>query len=190
MTSKSADFERLGDLLKDSDGLLGCEAPQQPRAGEAWSSAGDPRVPVESSGATGDIARVLASIWTETVGEEVAANTRPVQFRHGRLTVSASSSAWAQTLQLMAEPVKNQLNERLGEGTVGEVVFRHAGWEQGGHRSIAGGVDAETSAGTPGNLPAATPEEEHAIAEIRELGLEPALEDSILRAMLASLRNS
>jgi len=189
MTAKSADFERLGDLLKGTDGPLGGAAAMEPRRGGAEGSAADSRVSVDGSGVTGGVARVLASIWTETVGGEVAANATPVQFRQGRLAVSVSSSAWAQTLQLMAEVIRDRLNERLGERIVSEVVFRHAGWEQSGHCSTTGGVQGEASAGTPRTLPAATPEEEHAIAEIRELGLEPALEDSILRAMLASLRN-
>ena len=43
------------------------------------------------------------------VGPEVAANARPVQLRDGRLVVTTSSSAWAQTLQLMSPMVVERL---------------------------------------------------------------------------------
>jgi hypothetical protein len=198
--SRSADFERLSDLLNDKVGLLGNGVAAAPRAHEAAASpgtVGSPRNPptaVDCSGVAGDVARALASTWAEAVGEEIAANTRPVQFRQGRLAVSASSSAWAQTLQLMAEAIGDRLNERLGGTVVREVVFRHAGWEQGWeerrHSSGTTGIEDRASAGMTSASRGATAEEEHAIAEIRELRLEPALEDSILRAMLASLRRS
>ncbi len=172
MTRKPADFERLGDLLKDARAPLAGGA--DTRDPEAEQGGGD-----ESRSA----ARLLALVWPEIVGEEVAANARPVQLRQGRLVVSASSASWAQTLQLMGDTIINRLNERLGGGAVDRVVFRHAGWEESGGRTLAG-----PGKGGPATRP--TVEEEAAVAGVRKLGLEPELEDSILRALRASFRRS
>ena len=59
----------------------------------------------------------------------MAGNARPVQLRDGRLVVTTSSSAWAQTLQLMSEMVRARLNERLGDGShrAGGVPARRVG---------------------------------------------------------------
>jgi len=172
---RTADFDRVGDLLKDAWGPLtaadGTEAQKGQDSGRDEGRS---------------VARLLAAVWSEVVGEEVAANARPVQLRQGRLTVSASSSAWAQTLQFMAETVRSRLNERLGADVVGEVVFRHAGWEENGPRFQVGAERGEPGAHIATAPSAATPEEEAAIAGVKSLGLEPDLEQSILRAMRAS----
>jgi hypothetical protein len=108
------DFARIGDLLPPgSEGA----AAARPAAGTAPDARGS------------DLSRRLAAVWAEVVGDEVAANARPVQLRDGRLVVTTSSSAWAQTLQLMSEMVRARLNERLGDRAIDRVVFRHAGWE-------------------------------------------------------------
>ena len=58
-------------------------------------------------------------------------------FAEPKISVSASSSVWAQTLQLMAEAIVARLNARLGGGTIERAVFRHAGWEDGSQRGHA-----------------------------------------------------
>ncbi len=138
--------------------------------------------------------QLLALAWPEIVGEEVAANATPVQLRQGRLVVSASSSAWAQTLQLMGDAVIARVNERLGPGTVERVVFRHAGWEGSGGHAASGTTRTESrSSGEAADLakaPAggAVSGEEAAVAEVRGLGLGPELEEAIVRAVRASFR--
>jgi len=187
VTRKPADFERLGDLLKDVRGPLAGGAGT--RDSEAQEGGGD-----KSRSA----ARLLALVWPEVVGEEVAANARPVQLRQGRLVVSASSASWAQTLQLMGDAIIDRLNERLGGGAVDRVVFRHAGWEESGGRALAGpgkGAPETDTGGSPvgpQGRPATRPtvEEEAAVAGVRKLGLGPELEESILRAVRASFRRS
>ncbi len=177
MTRKPADFERLGDLLKDGCGL----PPGSPGAAAAETRGTDART------ADGQSApRFLALAWPEIVGEEVAANTTPVQLRQGRLVVSASSSAWAQTLQLMGDVIIARVNERLGPGTVERVIFRHAGWEGRGGR-VASGTDCAPAAGPASTVAG---EEEAAIARVKELCLGPELEESILRAVRASFRRA
>ncbi len=119
------------------------EAGPQPQTRRRASSSG--RFPGPSPGSPGvpgrprgqetgkvsptDTARRVAEVWDEAVGPEIAANARPVQLRQGRLVVSTSSSAWAQTLQFMGEAVRVRLNESLQTDEIRTVFFRHAGWE-------------------------------------------------------------
>lgn len=201
MTEGSADFDRLGDLLREACGAV----PSTEAIPPANDSRADERpyrgeVPGSDAGRTAGVARMIAEAWGEAVGQEVAANARPVQLKRERLTVSASSSAWAQTLQLMAETIKDRLNDRLctalGAEPVKDIVFRHAGWEGGSNvRSQAAGGEGRADAGArraaaPAPAPTPAPEEEAAVADVKGLRLEHELEESILRAMRASFRRS
>jgi hypothetical protein len=140
---RDPDLTRVGDLLP---GALGAPAPGAPGAEPGGSAppAGD--APVTARGPAGevglgqDLSRVVALVWPDVVGPEVAANAHPVQLRRRRLVVSASSSVWAQTLQLMSGAILERMNERLGPGSVEEVVFRHAGWEERPRRYAGQGV--------------------------------------------------
>jgi predicted nucleic acid-binding Zn ribbon protein len=148
-----SDFDRLGDLLPvGKEGAR--ETESKPRSGGAGSvrpvgrpptdarhlSAGrqaaaaagpatDRRPPGGAAGEASDLARRLAEVWEEAVGAEIATNAHPVHVRDGRLVVTTSSSAWAQTLQAMSEMVASKINEKLGGEVVTRAVFRHAGWE-------------------------------------------------------------
>jgi len=181
------DLERVGDLLGAvSDwGHASAEADAGPRS---VSGSGVPCRPAL------DPARLLATVWPDVVGPDVAANARPVQFRQGRLVVSASSSAWAHTLHLMSEAIVARLNERLGPGTVESAVFRHAGWEEGPvpparrqgrgpsaarPRSGESGVDAHRSEGL-------TKEQEAALAAVDALEVPPDLREKMKRAIRAA----
>jgi predicted nucleic acid-binding Zn ribbon protein len=62
--------------------------------------------------------------WDQIVGAEVAAHTRPDQFRDGELVVIADSAAWATQVRLLAATLVRRLNEELGHGTVTRVVVR------------------------------------------------------------------
>lgn len=165
------DFDRLGALISGAEG-----------SGAVSSAASD-------------VSRLVAEVWPEVVGFEISANARPVRLRAGRLVVSTSSSAWAQTLHLMSDSVRTKLNERLGAGTIEQMVFRHAGWEQPqpvgatdaaeGGQSRQGPVMAPAVSATP--VPAVlTPEQEAALKDLGALGLEPALEARIAAAMKAA----
>lgn len=76
-----------------------------------------------------DIARRVAEVWAEAVGPEIAANARPIQLNRGRLVVSTSSSAWAQSLHFMGDGIRERLCEVLRTDEIRTVFFRHAGWE-------------------------------------------------------------
>ena len=145
-------------------------------------------------------------IWPELVGDEVAANAQPVQLKQGRLVVSASSSAWAQTLQLMSDAIVARINEHLGDGVVERVVFRHAGWEErptgrssagpAAVRRLGRGEDPRARSTTTGDgpdpaggadtLPALSAEQKAVLAQVETLDLSPELREQILRAMEAA----
>lgn len=186
---RPADFSRLGDLLAGPGGLPAAAAPSAP--------SGRPHgaMPRDSQNDGQDSARVVAAAWPEVVGPEVAANARPVHLLRGRLVVSASSSAWAQTLQLMSEAIMRGLTEHVGPGVVHEVVFRHAGWEErprppeGGQSAaeLAARPRAQDSVGPsePGAAPLSADQAE-AFAVLDELDLPPGLRRTIARAMRAA----
>ena len=132
------DFDRLSDLIP-ADGPRPARPPSRPPAGKpAADSSSDAHgrpacEPVSalaaSASAADELSRRLAAVWEDVVGAEAAKNARPVQLRAGRLVVTTSSSAWAQTLQMMSPVILAGLEERLGEGSVERAVFRHAGWD-------------------------------------------------------------
>lgn len=165
IASRDPDLVRVGDLLP---GALGAPAPGAPSA-----ALPDLAPPAEDAPATAraygsaervelgqielgqDLSRVVALVWPDVVGPEVAANAHPVQLRRRRLVVSVSSSVWAQTLQLMSGAILERINERLGPGSVEEVVFRHAGWEERPRRYVGQGV--ADMQGVPPSAPPSAP---------------------------------
>lgn len=59
--------------------------------------------------------------WTEVVGPEMAAHTRPESFADGELVISADSSAWATQVRLLAPELLRRMGAELGAGTVRRV---------------------------------------------------------------------
>ena len=57
-------------------------------------------------------------VWTEAVGETIAAASRPTAERGGTLTVACSASVWAQELDLMAPTILPRLNSCLRQGEI------------------------------------------------------------------------
>ena len=66
----------------------------------------------------------MAARWTEIVGGDLAAHTRPGGLAEGELTVTADSTAWATQLRLLASQLVRRLNAVLGEGVVRQVRVR------------------------------------------------------------------
>ena len=196
------DLERLGDLLGE-DGVGGGHEPEPARQGRTRAArAPRPAGPTSSEDEAGP-ARLLAAVWEEVVGEEVAANSRPRRLKQGKLTASASSTAWAQTLQFLSETIQARLNERLGGQIVKQVVFHHAGWEEiprGACRLPSSPADTP---GEPGTTPRSHPssssgsvhsraettlskEQQEALDNVESMSLEPELKERIARAMRAA----
>jgi predicted nucleic acid-binding Zn ribbon protein len=57
-------------------------------------------------------------IWVAAVGEVIAAQAEPTGERDGVLTVTCSSSVWAQELDLMGPELVARLNAALGADTL------------------------------------------------------------------------
>lgn len=196
---KSNEPQRLGDLLRAAGGKGRGPSPVAGTASTSASAAAsslrcEGGADRDNAGATGapdrpgegasakvaeaDIAQHIAAVWSEVVGVEVAANALPTYYRNGRLVVSTSSSAWAQTLLLMSEMLKSRLNARLGGEHIRQVRFRHAGWEE----AIAPGFASSGAAPTPPAPLAATAQGvESSTAERRPAGGQPGLAASGLQ---------
>jgi predicted nucleic acid-binding Zn ribbon protein len=194
------DFARLGDLLGDA-----CEGPAEaPVRTDNTSGTTTARPPTRARPASParkratpgvhDPARLLALIWPDIVGAEVAANARPVQLKGGRLTVSASSAAWAQTLQFMSDDICTRLRDSLGAGAVRQVVFRHAGWDEPAPRASRPlqleaprqGPSGSSEVPREGRDRPLSPEQKEALDALETLDLPGDLRARIARAMEAA----
>jgi hypothetical protein len=192
---RAGEFARLGDLL-GAQPSSASHGPPTVRGGlptPGTTATPGSRVPATNST---DLAARLTIAWPQVVGEEVAANSRPVRLRQGRLVVAVSSTMWAQTLQFMELTIATGLNDRLDMPLIEHIAFRHAGWQETpGGRSAAsedrlarGATTAPTApAGdNPASLPELTPTQEAALRSVEELGLEPHLVEKITGAMRAA----
>jgi hypothetical protein len=176
LTAAPEDFDRVGDLLGDFCEAAAEPAPQSAQPGDRQRGAG-----TGVRRAPGEINRALAVLWPEIVGAEVAANASPAQLKAARLVVSTSSSVWAHTLQCMGEDLMARLNQRLGPGTVQQIAFRHAGWEERQRGETADGATRGNA--SPMQL---SREQVEAVGQLENLDLPPEIRDRIARAMRAS----
>lgn len=62
--------------------------------------------------------------WRQVVGDDIADHCEPVTFDEGRLTVRASSTAWATNLRLHTSQILGRLTAEVGEGVVEELVIQ------------------------------------------------------------------
>lgn len=63
-------------------------------------------------------------VWTDAVGDIVAARAQPLRIINGTLTVAVSSAPWMQELRFMTGIMKEKLNSRLGAEVVREIVLK------------------------------------------------------------------
>ena len=68
-----------------------------------------------------EVAGVTAR-WREVVGDHIADHAEPMGFEDGKLTVRASSTAWATQLTLMSGQIRHRINEEFGRDIVAEIV--------------------------------------------------------------------
>jgi len=62
--------------------------------------------------------------WSDIVGPDLAAHTKPESFEDGEVLILADSTAWATQTRLLARTLVRRLNEELGDGTVTKVKVR------------------------------------------------------------------
>jgi predicted nucleic acid-binding Zn ribbon protein len=89
------------------------------RAGGAVAALVEGLAPASGLGA-------LQRAWPGAVGDVVAAQAHPSAERNGVVTVTCSSSVWAQELTLMAPELVARLNAALGGEMVRELRCRAA----------------------------------------------------------------
>lgn len=175
------DFDQVGDILS---GLLS-GTPQDGPSGSA---------------------RRLAEAWSRVVGADAAANSQPRSLRAGKLVVATSSASWAQALQERESEVLDRLARAVGEGIVGAVAFRPAGWDPCAGAYAPRPLEADPAAWEYGERAAAgvrggrgsytqaarrdlTAEEREAVDEVRRMAADEHLAERIAGAMRASLEH-
>jgi predicted nucleic acid-binding Zn ribbon protein len=72
--------------------------------------------PLRQSWAPETLLAEVQRVWTDAVGDVIAAEARPERERSGILTVVCSASVWAHELDLMAPQILARLNERVSRG--------------------------------------------------------------------------
>nr|WP_311152854.1 DUF721 domain-containing protein [uncultured Actinomyces sp.] len=110
-----------------------------PRTGK-----GDLRRYAETHGWAGHLAVASVSVrWERIVGPQIAGHAAIESFEPGRLTLRASSSAWAQQLRLLLPTIERRVVEALGSngGAVEIRVLGPAGplWRHGRFGGARGG---------------------------------------------------
>ena len=68
--------------------------------------------------------RALGPVWNATVGANIAKHSRPHSLEAGTLVITVASAEWAHTLSRQEASLREQLNTRLGPGSVSSLVFR------------------------------------------------------------------
>lgn len=88
------------------------------RVGDAMRSL------IRASDRGGGLLKARATeVWEEVVGPDIAGHTVGMGVRAGELNVHVDSHAWATQLTLMAEDLKERVNEALGESAVRSIRF-------------------------------------------------------------------
>jgi len=99
--------------------------PEIPRLEKTSSAGAVISQLIERMGATDRIRQQRAVlIWAETVGEKIAAVAEAESIDHGKLKVRVSSPTWRNELVYLKKEIRDQLNGRLGETVVSDIVFR------------------------------------------------------------------
>lgn len=82
----------------------------------------------------------LFALWGEIVGEEIGTHSQPITFLDGRLTIRASSSAWATQLKLLSPSLLEKISSTAPGVLVEELLIigpEAPSWKKG-LRSIKG----------------------------------------------------
>ena len=63
------------------------------------------------------------TVWSDAVGEAIAAVAEPVAEREGTLTIRCDTATWAQELSLMEDELLQRLGEHLAEASPRSLKF-------------------------------------------------------------------
>ena len=61
--------------------------------------------------------------WNDVVGESIAKNTQPVDYRRGTLFIWVKSSTWLHHMSFISGPLKDKVNEYMGREWVERISF-------------------------------------------------------------------
>ena len=64
------------------------------------------------------------NVWSEVVGEQIAAVTEPERVAGGKLFVRVSRSTWRNELTFLKKEIIERLNAKLGAQIVNDIIFR------------------------------------------------------------------
>lgn len=110
---------------------------------------------------------LLATVWNEIVGEDVARNCRPVRIVDGTLLVITRSSAWSHQLSFFAERIVAAAQARIPQTPVTQLRFRVGKVALPRRREVAATADPAPGRSTSAPRPPATSVAE-AIARFRQ----------------------
>ena len=65
----------------------------------------------------------ILEIWNECVGEAISNYSTPVGIRKNKLIVKAENAAWRYELSLKKEEIINNLNKKLKNKIIREIIF-------------------------------------------------------------------
>jgi predicted nucleic acid-binding Zn ribbon protein len=68
----------------------------------------------------------VLSVWSEIVGERVAAHVDAVDLRDGVLLLDTKHGAWRQEITLLLPHIRRECNRRFGDGTVTDIRWVRA----------------------------------------------------------------
>jgi len=70
----------------------------------------------------------LMAAWSEIVGEQVAAQTKVMNFRYGTLVVAVRSASWTQQLSFMRDDIIQKYTKQFGRGILRDIRFQQTGY--------------------------------------------------------------
>jgi hypothetical protein len=129
------------------------------------------------------VLQVLTPLWPRVAGRAVAAQSRPVAFGNGTLTLAASSAPWATELRGLHDEIRTTINRTLGRPLVKRIRVKLAPMpssDAGGEVASAFSTGNEGSPGRPDLRMRAMPGEASAlIASQKEFGLQTGLDPEV-----------
>ncbi len=66
-------------------------------------------------------------VWDEAVGPALAAQSRPLRVRNGRMEVAVPSAVWRNQVSFMKQDIIAKVNELAGQDTIRELILLNHG---------------------------------------------------------------
>jgi len=66
----------------------------------------------------------ICQLWSDTVGDIISENTRPVALKKEQLLVHVASSSWIQQLMFLQHDIIAKVNKALGKEQIKKIKFK------------------------------------------------------------------